>query len=197
MTCWSASAEIRTKLSPRLKLPGMTVDQTINLWATIGTWLAAAGTVAAATIALWLARRAEKVKLKTWVGRRFIAPSSSPKEFISFEVTNCGERPVTITALVFRVGRYPRRRRRQVGLLPAGGWKPQDLPHKIEHAESALFRMDFATWVVAMREDVLRDIPEKDWKTIRALIVTSVGHDEVVYVDRDALERLRPEADTA
>lgn len=57
--------------------------------------------------------------------------------------------------------------------------------------------MDFATWVVAMREDVLRGIPEKDWKTIRALIVTSVGHDEVVYVDRDALERLRPEADTA
>ena len=175
----------------------MTVDQTINLWATMGTWFAAAGTIAAATIALWLARRAEKVKLRTWVGRRFLAPSSPPKEFISFEVTNCGERPVTITGLVFRVGRHPRRHRRQVGLLPAGGWRPQDLPHKIEHGDSASFRMDFATWVDAMREGVLHDIPEKDWRYIRALIVTSVGHEEVVELDRDAVERLRSEADSA
>ena len=57
--------------------------------------------------------------------------------------------------------------------------------------------MDFATWLDAMREGVLRDIPERDWKTVRALIVTSVGHEEVVPVDPDALERLRPEADTA
>ena len=175
----------------------MTVEQTINLWAAIGTWFAAAGTVAAATIALWLARRAEKVKLRAWVGRRFIAPSSLPKEFISFEVTNCGERPVMITELVFQVGRRSRRNQRRVGLLPADGWTPQDLPHKIEHGESASFRMDFATWVEAMRGDVLHDIPEKDWKTIRALIVTSVGHKEVVEVDRDAVERLRPEADSA
>ena len=74
---------------------------------------------------------------------------------------------------------------------------PHDLPHKIEHGDSATFRMDFATWVDAMRGGVLRDIPEKDWKTIRALIVTSVGHKEVVELDRDALERLRPEADSA
>ena len=57
--------------------------------------------------------------------------------------------------------------------------------------------MDFATWVDAMREDVLHDILEKDWKTLRALIVTSVGHEEVVKVDGDAVERLGPEADSA
>lgn len=174
----------------------MTVDQTINLWAAIGTWFAAAATVAAATIALWLARRAERVKLRTWAGRRILVPSRSPKEFISFEVTNCGERPVTITGIVFRVGSRSRRRRRQLGLLPVGGWRPQDLPHRIEYGESASFNMDFATWVEAMRNDVLRDIPEKDWKTIRALIVTSIGHKEVVEVDRDAVERLRPDSDS-
>ena len=200
--------------APRIKLPGMTVDQTINLWAAIGTWCAAAGTVAAATVALLLARRAEKVKLKTWVGYTLV--TNSPEEFISFSVTNRGERPVTITELVFRVrhhrkryqrvgdaveavlrslvGRHPNPKRyRSVGLL----WQGLHLPRKIEHGESVSFNVDFTEWVDAMREGVLHDIPEKDWKTLRALIVTSVGHKEVVEVDRHAMERLCPEADSA
>lgn len=168
----------------------MTIDQTIDLWAALGTWFAAAGTVAAATIALWLARRAERVRLRAWVGRRFKAPATSPKEFISFEVTNCGERPVTITGLVFRAGRR-RRHRRQVGLLPIGGWKPRDLPYRIEHGETASFRMDFAVWVDAMRDNILQGIPESDWKATRALIVTSVGHEELVVMDGDTLARLQ------
>lgn len=179
----------------------MTGDQTISLWAAIGTWFAAAGTVSAATIALWLARRAAKVRLRAWVGRRFVAPSApgrSLKEFISFEVTNCGEKAVVVSELVLQIGRRSRRNQLRVGLLPEGGWRPQDLPQKIEHGQSASFSMDFATWIDAVRENVLHDVPPKDWKTIRALIVTSVGHVEVVKLDRDALERLRrPAADPA
>lgn len=94
------------------------------------------------------------------------------------EVTNYGERRrVRITALVFRVGRHPG-------------------DTEIEHGESASFRMDFATRVVAMRKDVLRDVPEKDCKTARASIVASVGQEEVVRVDRVVLDKVRPEADT-
>ena len=57
--------------------------------------------------------------------------------------------------------------------------------------------MDFATWIEAMRGNVLQDIPEKDWNTIRALIVTSVGHEEVIELERDAVERLRQAAASA
>ena len=171
----------------------MTIDQPIDFWAMIGTWFAGAGTLAAATVALWLARRTEKVELRVWAGRRFLVPTSSPQEFISIEVTNCGERPITVTGLVFRAGRPSLRRdRRQVGLLPEDGWKPQDLPCKIEYGESVSFRMDFAVWAEVVREKVLQDIPRKDWKTVRVLIVTSVGHTEVVALDRDAWEQLMP-----
>ena len=50
--------------------------------------------------------------MKTWVGYTIVP--NSPGEFISFVVTNRGERPVTITELVFRV-RHHRKRYQRVG----------------------------------------------------------------------------------
>ena len=51
--------------------------------------------------------------------------------------------------------------------------------------------MDFAVWVDAMRDNILQGIPESDWKATRALIVTSVGHEELVVMDGDTLARLQ------
>ena len=59
----------------------------------------------------------------------------------------------------------------------------------------ATFRMDFAVWVEAMRDNILQGIPENDWMATRALIVTSVGHEEIVAIDADALARLRHPGD--
>ena len=54
----------------------------------------------------------------------------------------------------------------------------------------ASFQMDFSVWAKAMRDKILKDIPESEWKTTRVLIVTSVGHEEVVAIDGDALAQL-------
>ena len=58
-----------------------------------------------------------------------------------------------------------------------------------------MFEMDFSVWAKDMRDKVLRHIPEKDWKTIRVVIVTSVQYEKVIPLDPFAKERLlNPEA---
>jgi hypothetical protein len=48
----------------------MTLDESIQIWVAVGTWVAGLATVAAVIVALRLAKQVEKVKLKVHVGLR-------------------------------------------------------------------------------------------------------------------------------
>jgi hypothetical protein len=50
----------------------MTLDQEIQVWAAIGTWFAGLGTLAAVIVALYLAKRVEKVRLRVHAGLRVV-----------------------------------------------------------------------------------------------------------------------------
>ena len=50
----------------------MNFDETMMLLNALGSWVAGAGSLAAVAIALWLARRVEKVKLDAWAGHRIL-----------------------------------------------------------------------------------------------------------------------------
>jgi hypothetical protein len=57
---------------------GMTLDQKIQIWVAVGTWVAGLATLAAVIVALRLAKQVEKVKLKVQVGLRELASSWQP-----------------------------------------------------------------------------------------------------------------------
>jgi hypothetical protein len=58
---------------------GMTLDQKIQIWVAVGTWVAGLATLAAVIVALRLAKQVEKVKLKVHVGlRELVMGDGSP-----------------------------------------------------------------------------------------------------------------------
>ena len=85
----------------------MTFDQKIQVWVAVGTWVAGLATLAAVVVALYLARRTEKVRLNVHVGLRVvvIGDGSPFQEHLSISVTNVGERSVTINTVGWAVGK--------------------------------------------------------------------------------------------
>jgi hypothetical protein len=75
----------------------MTLDQEIQIWVAVGTWLSSIGTIGAVIVALYLARRVENVRLNVRVGLMevVIGDGSPLQEHVGITVTNLGERPVT------------------------------------------------------------------------------------------------------
>ena len=158
----------------------MSFDQSIMVWSVVGTWLAAIGTVSAAVTALWLARRADRVRLKIWVGHA--VHTGSGDEYLRFAVTNVGERPVTVDALGWRATRWGRTKK-EIGMLdPDRG----QIPFRIAHGESDDVMWGFAAWLATMR----RLFPAEELRTVRAFVHTSTGHKETIEIDALIRDRL-------
>lgn len=85
----------------------MTLDQKIQIWVAVGTWVAGLATLAAVIVALRLAKKVEKVKLKVRVGLRelFMGDGSPAQKHLAISVTNLGERAVTINSVGWAVGK--------------------------------------------------------------------------------------------
>lgn len=90
----------------------MTVDQTIQIWVAVGTWLAGLATVAAVIVSLWLSRRSEGVRLDVHAGLRVvvIGDGSPFQENASILVTNLGDRAVTVNSVGWVIGKGKARR---------------------------------------------------------------------------------------
>ncbi len=161
----------------------MSFDQYIQVWNTVGTWFAGIGTCIAVAIALWLARRAEKVRLKCYVGHGLLIGGGDAKEVLRFHITNIGERPVTIDSVGWRIGRG-KNRLHAMQLRSS----PDELPKKIEYGETVSFRIDFSDWIEEFCKKILQDKPVK---TLRAQIHTSIGYTENVKPERNLLDKLR------
>ena len=68
----------------------MTFEQKMQVLSTLGTWISGIGALAAAIIALWLARRVEKVKLRCYVNFQFLIGNGVSQDCVNFHVTNLG-----------------------------------------------------------------------------------------------------------
>jgi hypothetical protein len=74
----------------------VTLDQKIQVWVALGTWFSGIGTIAAVVVALYLATRAGP-KLRFSVMAERVLSNDVKTKFIQTEVTNCGDRPTTLT----------------------------------------------------------------------------------------------------
>ena len=146
-------------------------DWTIQFLNMLGTWAAAAGTIAAASIAIWLGHRTGRVKLDTHadIGETF-DPDGSFDEGLVIRVTNLGERPVIISSVDWRIGKR--------GKIIADQRILKQCPRKLEHGECTSFFSSFLyppSWLESFATNFVRVADKSHIKTLRARIHTSVG----------------------
>ena len=165
----------------------LTFDQWIQVASAAGGWLAAAGTIAAAWVALHLARRGEKVRLnaRAFIAKRFEGTGGDIRDSFLVTATNVGQRAVTISCWAWCVGRGKSQfnlvSKRSMGMT------------KIEHGEQATFDTDLTEpdyWRRIAR-DLVQDSGAKSFKKVRLEIYPTVGSAVPVVVDQDVLTILR------
>ena len=171
----------------------MTIDQQIQLWNAAGTWIAGIATFAAVVVSLHLARKAEAVKIKADVGIRvLIAGDGTPEEeHVSFSTVNLGDRPVNIVSIGWSVGKGKSKR---YCVQPFAGQYSHQCPKQLSHGEQASFLVSFKAtpnWPKEFAEGFVKDMNEKNLKTLRALIQTSLGKAIEVVPENNLIKKLR------
>ena len=171
----------------------MTLDQKIQVWVAVGTWVAGFATLAAAIVALYLARHSERVRLQVHVGLRVvvIGDGSPPQEHLSISVTNIGERPVTINTVGWTVGKGKHRR---YCIQTVSGPFTTQYPVELAHGKSANFMVSFVAtpnWVQEFATGFVQDMSDRILKTLVAQIHTSVGQTIEVRPESGLIERLK------
>lgn len=155
----------------------------------LASWFSAIGTISVEIVAIWVAKRIEKVKLKVWVGMRILIDGQNKQEFLVFSATNLSERPVTITSIDWRIGRMKKNRRRAIQLLHE--ISPNQYPRKLEYSDSVMFfsRLNRDEKVInSFKENVIVD---QSVDSLEAEFHTSVGAIVRVKSEEEFLKLLR------
>ena len=174
----------------------MSFDQWIQIAMALGSWAAAFGTILAAGVALWLARRSEKVLLKAYVRFDHLVGDSPPAATccLVIRVTNKGARAVTINSTGWCLGKSDRFYTQK--LLPSS---PDQFGKKLEYGETATFMLEessVAEWSGQTLRQLANHLVEDGFsdeslKKLRAQIRTSLGHTENVVPSEQVLRELR------
>ena len=74
-------------------------------WGSVADWVSGIGSFAAAIVALYVARSAQRVKLNGYCGRRLIIGVAQPQlDVFSVQITNISQRPTVVTNIGFTFG---------------------------------------------------------------------------------------------
>ncbi len=170
----------------------MTLDQQIQVWNVIGTWLAGFATFLAVVVSLHLARKAESIRLKVNVGIRlvFAGDGTPAEEHIGFSIVNLGTRNVNIISVGWSVGKKDKR----FCIQPVRGQYTEQYPKWLAHGEGASFLHSFKdspNWTADFASGFVKDTGDRNLKTLRALIHTSIGKTIEVVPEKNLLERLQ------
>lgn len=171
----------------------MTLDQKIQIWSAVGAWVAGIATFLAVLVSLYLARRADAVKIKADVGIRLVyAGDGSPaEEHVGFSVVNLGDRSINIVSIGWSVGKGKGKR---YCIQPVAGQDSHQYPKQLAHGEQASFLVSFKaapSWTKEFAEGFVEDMSEKNLKTLRALVNISLGKAIEVVPEDNLLKRLR------
>ena len=174
-----------------------------SLWLFINSfaeWLSAIGTLAAVIVALYLARRDSRIRLKVVVGIRVILQSGVDErpEFFSIDVTNLGRRTANIVNLVMRDGLRFRVKQfgfgRQMVMMPfANAWSAR-VPTTIGDGERANYLLPWPQFETVngdyMRAHFAGRLGWLRARLFRIGVVTSAGGISDVRIERALADRL-------
>ena len=170
----------------------MTLDQQIQVWNAVGTWLAGIATFLAVVVSLYLARKSESINLKVNVGIRlvFAGDGTPAEEHVGFNVVNIGDRQVNILSVGWSVGKKNKR----YCIQPIKGQYTEQYPKWLTHGEGASFLHSFKdspNWTADFASGFVQDTSDRNLKTLRALNHTSIGKTLEVVPEKNLLERLQ------
>jgi len=174
----------------------MTPDQRIQVWMAVGTWFTGLATVAAVIVALYFSRKADKVRLRVSAGLRvFILGDGSPSQWhLVIDVTNVGERPVTVNSVGWAVGKGKDRRH---GVQTVSGPFTKQYPIELAYGKNAGFMVSFSVspnWLREFATGFVKDVSDKSLKTLVAQIYTSVGQTVEVQPEKELLKEVKKAA---
>jgi len=171
----------------------MTVDQKIQIWNAIGTWIAGFATFTAVVLSLYLARRSEKVRLKVHAGLRviFVGDGSPPDEHLQIDVTNLADRPITINSIGWAVGKG---KKRKLCVQPVASRFSSEYPLELTHGKSANFMVSFnntPTWLTDFANKFIESSDDALLRTLVAQVHTSLGKTIEVKPEKGLIDRLK------
>ena len=172
--------------------PQVNLDQQINLWNAIGTWVAGLATFSAVIASLWLARHSERVDLAVNVGLRsiFAGDGSPPEQALSFDVTNRGAKPVTVVGIGWVVGRGKGRR---YCMQTTSAPYTANVPVELTHGKTARFLVSFEVtpnWAQEFRQKFMPNLEPRTLRSLRAQVHTSVGTTKFVKPESSVIKLL-------
>lgn len=174
----------------------MTLDQQVNIWNAVGTWVAGIATFSAVLVSLYLAQRSERIRIKITAGiREIYAGDGTPsEEHVQISVVNHGDRVVVINSVGWKIGT---RKNARFCIQPVSGNWTQDYPKQLAHGEQATFLVSFRAtpnWLSDFAKGFVHDVSHKNLNTLRALVHTSLGQTIEATPESGLLEKIRAAA---
>jgi hypothetical protein len=157
---------------------------------TVTNAVAAVGTVGAVVVALFLARRDSRVRIRVINGIYNLASvgqtiGSAPR-VIRVSATNIGFRAARVEGVFWQLGRW-RWRRRFVTLVPSAFPGSTPTPAKLEYGDEALFLFPLASFPKDAQQ-LMHDLQAARFRRLavgrlRVGVYTSAGHEYTAPID--------------
>jgi hypothetical protein len=168
----------------------MSLADKIALWNTIGTWVAGLATTGAVIFSLYLLRRSERVRLSVRAGLRILLGDGYPqREVMMIEVTNLGDRTVTVNSVGWSYG-VKKERRFCLQMLSSDSLQ---YPVRLEHGQTGFFQYSITDHPHALKQFVTGFLrgDMKNLSTLRAQVHTSVNQTVDAKPEEELLKRIR------
>lgn len=165
----------------------MNIDQKLQLWNAIGTWAAAIATFAAVAVSLFLANRANAVKLKCNAGIRLVMEPEGQHRHVAVNVVNLAVLPVTIQSISWTTGKGSSTK---LCVIPFNSDYSQSLPITLQHGETGSFMLSLKKtpdFLVRFSNDF---IGENDLRSLRVYVHTSLGKAVKLVPESNLIEQL-------
>lgn len=157
----------------------------INLIGASGNWISAIVSFFAVLVALYLARRSERVKLKATVGNRVIVSGlhSTITKCLMISVTNVGSRTVYVKSFSISIGRLWKKSSAIV--------KDTEGVRKIEYGETTALIISYEQYPNWQRELIQDLVKDESLNTLYFSINTSVGYVKSVKPEKAFLKGIK------
>ncbi|WP_144900673.1 hypothetical protein [Luteimonas cucumeris] len=149
-------------------------------WGSVADWVSGIGALTAAIVALYLARRSERIRLKGHCGIMVLFFPGGPKQDVFVvSATNVGTRSTIVNNIGMRVGRFKNKRQAVIGInatLYSAG-----VPHALADGQTANWHIPLdaeKSWVKDLCGTIVKT--KDDVRTLRFVVHTTHGEDLIL-----------------
>lgn len=161
-------------------------------WGSVADWVSGFGTLTAALVALHLARRSERIRLRCYCGIFIIVGMGAPKRsVVNISATNVGIRGTVVNNVGLRVG-FLKKRYAVINIVPTVA--SVGIPKELTDGQSANWHIpldDEKSWLKDLCKSFIKR--KSDIRSFRFTLHTNHGRDFVITPAksfREALEQV-------